>query len=139
MAEPIAIGDRAYIMDLFDRGVPVDSLSKRYGRTRSSIYRVVSRMRAERIKALPIEYIGNPLFDHPEADTIVLEVLPKEVLARRRKRWRRASTRRRAICWWRACRGAAGGVAGDIQPAGDAAGNRNRYVPADELSEIQGA
>ncbi len=80
MTDPIGLGDRARLIDLFDRGVSVRSLAQRYGRTRSSIYRVVSQTRAGRIKALPIEFIANPLFELPDADTIILEILPKEAL-----------------------------------------------------------
>jgi RNA polymerase sigma factor (sigma-70 family) len=81
-SDPISVADRACIINLFDRGVPVETLAKRYCRTRSSIYRVVTQSRAERIKALSIEYIANPLFDHPEADNIILNVLPQEALAK---------------------------------------------------------
>ena len=82
MTDPIAEADRAYLIDLFDRGLPVESLARRFGRSRGSIYRVVSQTRAERIKALPLEFVANPLFEHPDADTIILEVLPKEALAK---------------------------------------------------------
>ena len=38
--------------------------------------------RALRVKAQPIEFMPNPLFDHPEAENIILNVLPVEALAK---------------------------------------------------------
>ncbi len=81
-ADPIRPADRQVILEYFDRGMSVESIARRYARTRSSIYRVVGRQRAARLKALPIEYIPNPLFDHPDAEQIILTVLPREALAK---------------------------------------------------------
>ena len=81
-ADPIRPDDRQVILEYFDRGVSVESIAKRYSRTRSSIYRVVGQQRAARLKALPIEFVPNPLFDYPEADEIILTVLPREALAK---------------------------------------------------------
>jgi RNA polymerase sigma factor (sigma-70 family) len=38
--------------------------------------------RARKIKTLKIEYMPNPLFDHPDAENIILTVLPAEALAK---------------------------------------------------------
>jgi len=68
--------DRRIIIDCFDRGISVDCLARRYCRTRSSIYRIVSREKADRVKNLDIHFVANPLFDHPDAEQIILQVLP---------------------------------------------------------------
>jgi len=81
MTDPISAVDRAYIIDLFDRGINVAALARRYNRSRSSIYRVVSQTRAARLKRVVIEFVPNPLFLHPEADQIILEVLPRQARA----------------------------------------------------------
>lgn len=80
--DPIRPADRQAILAAFDRGRSVESIAKQYCRTRSSIYRVVSQERAERLKARVIEYVPNPLFEHPEAEQIILHVLPTEALAK---------------------------------------------------------
>jgi RNA polymerase primary sigma factor len=48
----------------------------------TSVFRLVTQERARQVKALKIEYIGNPLFEHPDADNIILTVLPAEAMAR---------------------------------------------------------
>ena len=68
--------DRRIIVDCFDRGISVDCLARRYCRTRSSIYRVVNREKARRIKNLDVHFVANEIFDHPDAGQIVLQVLP---------------------------------------------------------------
>ena len=44
-------------------GQSVDELAKRFGRTRTSIYRVINEMRAQRILELPLDYMYNEEFD----------------------------------------------------------------------------
>ncbi len=75
---PLTDQDKRIIVDCFDRGISVDCLAKRYCRTTSSIYRVVSQDKAQRIKKLLIRFVTNPLFDHPDADQIILKVLPEK-------------------------------------------------------------
>ena len=40
----------------------VEALAKRYCRTKTSIYRIINEMRAERILELPLDFIPNPTF-----------------------------------------------------------------------------
>ena len=75
---PLTDQDKRIIVDCFDRGISVDCLAKRYCRTPSSIYRVVGQDKAQRIKNLVIRFVTNPLFDHPDADQIILKVLPEK-------------------------------------------------------------
>ncbi|MGC9260417.1 MAG: sigma-70 family RNA polymerase sigma factor [Phycisphaerae bacterium] len=80
---PLTAQDKHIIVDCLDRGISVDSLARRYGRTRSRIYRVVSEDRALRLKNMVIRYVTNPLFDHPDADDIILKLLPEKAQRQR--------------------------------------------------------
>ncbi len=75
---PLTAPDRRIIMECFDRGISVDCLARRYCRTRSSIYRVVSQEKAQRVKNLPIRFVTNPLFDLPDAEDVILRVLSEQ-------------------------------------------------------------
>ncbi len=59
------------------RGKSVGELSRRFGRTRTSIYRVVNEMRALRILELPLDHVFNDDFDRPNADDVILASLPE--------------------------------------------------------------
>lgn len=74
--------DRDQIMRSYDKGTPVDCIAQRYCRTRTSIFRVVTQERAQKLKTLKIEYMPNPLFEHPDAENIILSVLPQEALSK---------------------------------------------------------
>ncbi|MEI8196609.1 MAG: hypothetical protein WCI73_11925, partial [Phycisphaerae bacterium] len=73
---PIRASDRQLILEYFNRGMPVDLIARRYLRARSSIYRVVSHQRAVRLKSEPIDYVANPLFEHPDAEQVILAPIP---------------------------------------------------------------
>ncbi|MCI0349855.1 MAG: sigma-70 family RNA polymerase sigma factor, partial [Acidobacteriales bacterium] len=55
---------------------PVDTLAKRFSRTRSSMYRVINEIRAQRLMDLPLDYIGNPSFDDPAMEAVILADMP---------------------------------------------------------------
>ncbi|MBN1394053.1 MAG: sigma-70 family RNA polymerase sigma factor [Pirellulales bacterium] len=50
------------IHQLYIHGEPVEALSKRFARTRTSIYRIIAESRAARIMELPLDYIPNRYF-----------------------------------------------------------------------------
>ena len=50
------------IYQQYRRGEPVDSLAKRFCRTKTSIYRIINDMRAARILELPLDYIPSEEF-----------------------------------------------------------------------------
>ena len=54
----------------YRRGISVDTLAKRFHRTRTSIYRVLNEVRAQRLLSQPLEYIHHPSFDDPAAEGI---------------------------------------------------------------------
>jgi len=68
------------------RGVSVDALAQRYCRTRTSIYRVVNEVRAQRILELPLEYIDNECFADPRREKEILGPMPEEALPKRKSR-----------------------------------------------------
>ena len=73
--------DGQAIIQSFDHGTPIDDIAQRFHRTTSSILQVVTRERLLRLKNLKIEYISNPLFEHPDADNIILSVLPADAVS----------------------------------------------------------
>jgi RNA polymerase primary sigma factor len=68
---------KAQIYRRFRTGVSAEVLSRRYGRTRSSIYRVINEMRLRRISAAKLEFIHHESFDEPCSDATILTALPE--------------------------------------------------------------
>ncbi len=59
---PIRPETKKRIYQQFRRGESVDSLAKRFCRTKASVYRIVAEMRAARILELPLDFIPNDQF-----------------------------------------------------------------------------
>lgn len=57
-------------------GVSADNLAVEYGRTRSSVYRIINEARARRILETKLEFIGNETFDEPKAKSVIMAPLP---------------------------------------------------------------
>jgi len=70
--EPLQDQDRRRIFDSYQRGVSVHALAKRFCRTRSSIYRIVTEERARQLSDEPIDYMASPEFERPDADAKIL-------------------------------------------------------------------
>lgn len=68
------------------RGSSVPTLCKRFGRTRSSIMRILNEMRAGRILELPLDYIYNEDFDKPEMEAEIVGAMPESDTAPKRTR-----------------------------------------------------
>jgi RNA polymerase primary sigma factor len=79
---PTPSADRATIVHFFHTGMPVETIAARFRRTQASIARIIAQDRAATLKSTLIEHLHNPLFDHPDADTIILTLLPAEALAK---------------------------------------------------------
>lgn len=77
--------DRRAIYQQSRRGVNVVILSKRYGRTRSSIVRIINEQRAQRLSELPLDYIPNEIFDKKSAVAQILGPMPEAPAARKIK------------------------------------------------------
>jgi len=78
--------DKRVIYQLFRRGITVPQLCKRYGRTRSSIQRILIDMRKERINELPLDYIYNSDFESVEREAEYLGAEPDAAVAPRKVR-----------------------------------------------------
>ncbi|MBP88095.1 MAG: RNA polymerase subunit sigma-70 [Planctomycetaceae bacterium] len=68
------------------RGVSADALARRYCRTRTSIYRIVGEMRAQRILELPLDYIYNECFEKAKLDKKILGPMPEPETKTRKTR-----------------------------------------------------
>jgi RNA polymerase primary sigma factor/RNA polymerase sigma factor len=58
------------------RGESIDSLARRFCRTRTTIYRVLNEMRARRILELPLDYMYHASFDKAAAEKEILGPTP---------------------------------------------------------------
>lgn len=68
--------EKRSIFQQHHRGASISALCKRYGRTRSSIMRILAEMRAGRILELPLDYIFNEDFTDPSKAEEILGPLP---------------------------------------------------------------
>jgi len=57
-------------------GDTVDTIAKRFGRTRSSMYRVINEVRAKELVRQPVDYIYNAEFDDPARANEMLAEMP---------------------------------------------------------------
>jgi len=73
---PLTEDDKKRIYQQHRRGVVVDTLAERFGRTKTSVYRVVNEMRARRILELPLDFIPNPLFAKASAEKTIMAPMP---------------------------------------------------------------
>src|SRR5207244_592080 len=64
------------IFNSFRRGIPVETLAKRFSRTRSCMYRVLNEIRAQRLMEQPIDYIYHASFDDPAQEAAILTEMP---------------------------------------------------------------
>ena len=64
------------IFNSFRRGISVDTLAKRFSRTRSSMYRVLNEIRAQRLMEQPLDYIYHESFDDPAQEAVIMASMP---------------------------------------------------------------
>jgi RNA polymerase sigma factor (sigma-70 family) len=57
-------------------GEPVESIARRYHRSKASIYRIILSQRAEHILQMPLDFIPNALFSRKSAEKVVNEPFP---------------------------------------------------------------
>ncbi len=60
------------IFEMFARGIAVDQLSRIFGRSQPTIYRIINNARQEAWRNASIEYIFSPEFGLPSADQTIL-------------------------------------------------------------------
>jgi RNA polymerase sigma factor (sigma-70 family) len=74
---PLDADTKQIIYSSYRRGISVDTLAKRFRRTRTSMYRVINEVRAQRLLDQPLEYIDHPDFHDSEKETEIMESMPK--------------------------------------------------------------
>jgi len=73
---PLDATAKQVIYNSYRRGMDVDTLAKNFQRNRSSVYRVLSEIRAQRLLDLPNDYITNESFDDPVQEGLILSDMP---------------------------------------------------------------
>jgi RNA polymerase sigma factor (sigma-70 family) len=73
---PLDRPTKQLIFNSYRRGIPVNALAKRFRRTRTSMYRVISEVRAEQLMKQAQDYIYNPSFDEPGLEDAILAPMP---------------------------------------------------------------
>src|SRR5262245_2508379 len=69
--QPLTEDVKKEILRGFNRGMSVERLSKRYCRTKASVYRIIGEMRAKRLVDQPIECIYHASFEAEDADALI--------------------------------------------------------------------
>jgi RNA polymerase sigma factor (sigma-70 family) len=64
------------IYHFYAQGEPVESIARRYRRSRASIYRVILSQRAAHVMELPLDFIPNALFLRKSAEKVVNQPFP---------------------------------------------------------------
>ena len=75
-ASPLDDSAKAEIYKQFRRGNSAEVLAKQFGRTRSSVYRVLNEMRARKILDVKLEMMPHPSFDERSEHELILGPLP---------------------------------------------------------------
>ena len=68
---------KAQIYRRFRMGVSAEALARQYGRTRSSVYRLINEMRARRILETKLEFIGHETFSAASSAAQILAPMPE--------------------------------------------------------------
>lgn len=71
-SSPLDPASREAIYRCFLHGISASTLAQKYQRTRGSIYRLINEARARALIQRKIDYIHNPQFDLPEAESLIL-------------------------------------------------------------------
>jgi len=75
---PLDAEAKQVIYNSYRRGIDVDTLAKRFNRTRTSMYRVINEVRAQQLLQQPLEYIPHPSFEDPTQEAVILAPMPRE-------------------------------------------------------------
>src|SRR5262249_26022596 len=73
---PLDMRTKESIYSSYRRGITVDTLAKTFQRTRTSVYRAINEVRAQRLLEHPLDYIPHPDFEKPEMAAVVLAPMP---------------------------------------------------------------
>jgi RNA polymerase primary sigma factor/RNA polymerase sigma factor len=86
MNGPLNEAQKTRIYQAFKRGASVDKLMKQFGRTKTTIYRVINEVRAARIMELPLDFIPNPRFSRKGAEKACVGPMPQSESAAKKAR-----------------------------------------------------
>jgi RNA polymerase primary sigma factor len=73
---PLDAATKQTIYSSYRRGINVDTLAKRFQRTRTSMYRVINEVRAQRLLEQPLDYVPHVSFDDPAMEAVILASMP---------------------------------------------------------------
>ncbi|WP_437223743.1 sigma-70 family RNA polymerase sigma factor [Planctomicrobium sp. SH661] len=73
---PLTDDRKHEIYQKFAGGMSADALAQEYCRTRTSVYRIVSEVRAEMLLDAPVDYMDSPEFHKPNAEQVILGPAP---------------------------------------------------------------
>jgi RNA polymerase sigma factor (sigma-70 family) len=73
---PLDRSAKQLIFNSYRRGIAVNALAKRFNRTRTSMYRVISEVRAEQLMKQAQDYIYHPSFDDLALEDEILAPMP---------------------------------------------------------------
>ena len=124
---PLDRPTKQMIYNSYRRGITVDTLAKRFQRTRTSMYRVINEVRAERLLKQPLGLHLQPLLRRPGA--------------RRPRSWppcRTPRSSRRSGRNMQRAQGRAAGAGAALRGAAAEQGAGAAPVPQDELPQAQG-
>jgi RNA polymerase primary sigma factor len=74
---PLTESQKQNVYEAYKRGASVEKLCSDYNRTKTTIYRVINEIRAQRIMELPLDLIDNPRFARKGADNAILGPMPQ--------------------------------------------------------------
>lgn len=83
-SQPLTDDARREIYRRFTRSTPVEKLAAKYGRTRSSIYRIVNEVRSQHIAEASLDYMDSEEFHQPDAERVILGPPPEASTAKPR-------------------------------------------------------
>jgi len=73
---PLNENAKEVIFSSYQKGVAVELLAKRFNRTRTSVYRVIHEVRAQRLLDLPLDYVPHPSFEDAANAADILALMP---------------------------------------------------------------
>src|SRR5262245_54960626 len=74
---PLDAEAKKTIYDSYRRDIPVKTIAKRFGRTRTSVYRIIDEVRAQRLLDQTLEYIPHESFENPALEAEILAPMPE--------------------------------------------------------------
>jgi RNA polymerase primary sigma factor/RNA polymerase sigma factor len=84
---PLQLEAKRKIYQQYQRGEAVEAMAGRFHRTRTSIYRIIAEMRAQRIMELPLEFIPNDVFvrirSHKREERVIGPLPESELLQKK--------------------------------------------------------